>query len=797
MVFSSRTAALLGLLAIPSWVAYGFVPMTPASKAAIRRGLPATEPPLDEYEFRKNTEVVTPDDSAASSSATVTSDFLPICSVEDDVSAGDPSNQILRDSISRTRPQDVLGSILAEGDDTAEQSAKAVDGGDASAFLTSLGVSNLTTTAMQSSGVVAGSDDVKAVLALTEAAAIEAEATLQPELLQELELATVGTNASSTASFVSSEESLPIALFPEPAVVESEMPEILKAAQVVGEPATKIESPDVRKILKFAIPAIGVWLCGPLLSLIDTSAVGVLSGTLNQAALNPAVAVTDYAALLIAFMYTGTTNMVAAAQESDRATIDKPRTAKTMIGAMQMSTFVGAGLGAVLFAFARPLLKAIIGNDGISPAVFAAAMKYVRIRALGMPAAAVIGSTQAACLGMQDIRSPLYVLAAAAVVNFFGDVLFVGNSHPLIGGAAGAAWATVISQYVAVAFFLRWLCNKPEKSINPPKVLNVSSKIMEMTSTQNGRKRNLRDALETLKLTNRRRKFQDRMEKFAAERRGRKLGSAMSKLFGPKTDAPAKDDEFSVRGFLKNRFSPTDLLKVPDKESRREFAPYVIPVTTTQVGRVSGYVAMSHVVASSLGTVSMAAQQVIVSLFYCLCPIADSLSLTAQSFVPSISEKEPSLEKANAMKKVFMSFMKAGAFFGAAMMAAVGAIPLLSGFFTSDPAVISLVNSVVPLLLVFFATHGFVCGTEGLLLGQKDLGFLGKMYAAFFAAVPFLMLRVKRAALSGSKSVGLTSVWNVFIGYQVFRCAAWLVRSAILQKRTDAEAKLSQDLTSP
>lgn len=62
---------------------------------------------------------------------------------------------------------------------------------------------------------------------------------------------------------------------------------------------TKIDSPSVQTILKFAIPAIGVWLCSPLLSLIDTSAVGLFSGTAQQAALNPAVAVTDYAALLI------------------------------------------------------------------------------------------------------------------------------------------------------------------------------------------------------------------------------------------------------------------------------------------------------------------------------------------------------------------------------------------------------------------------------------------------------------------------------------------------------------------
>ena len=80
----------------------------------------------------------------------------------------------------------------------------------------------------------------------------------------------------------------------------------------------------------------------------------MLSGTTQQAALNPAVAVTDYAALLIAFLYTGTTNIVASAREADLGTDSKARTAKKMIGAMQVSTYVGTGLGAVLLAFARP-----------------------------------------------------------------------------------------------------------------------------------------------------------------------------------------------------------------------------------------------------------------------------------------------------------------------------------------------------------------------------------------------------------------------------------------------------------
>ena len=483
-------------------------------------------------------------------------------------------------------------------------------------------------------------------------------------------------------------------------------------------------------------------------------------------------------------MYTGTTNLVAAAQESDHGVKGKPTTTKTMIGAMQLSTYVGLGLGSILFIFARPLLTAIVGNGNISPAVFAAAMKYVRIRALGMPAAAIIGSAQAGCLGMQDIRSPLYVLLAAAIVNFCGDMLFVGSPHRLIGGAAGAAWATVFSQYAAVAFFMKWLTTKP-KPKSEPRVMNLSKAIMEMTSSKSEGE-------------TRRKKLQDSLSSFSV--RGGKTESKRMKLpkmpwrrrqQAAKTNAtePAKKEKsFSVRGFLEGKFSGVDLVKFPNKETRKDFAPFMLPVTTTQVGRVSGYIAMSHVIASSLGTVSMAAQQVIVSLFYCLCPMADSLSLTAQSFIPSIAERRPSRERASVLKNTSKNFMKAGVVFGGAMMAAVCCIPLMSGFFTADPAVIALVNAVAPILLIFFSVHGVLCGSEGLLLGQKDLGYLGKMYAVAFAAVPYFMLRLKRVALAGTRAVDLTSVWTLFLGYQMARLVAWVGRVVLLQRRTDIEA---------
>jgi len=63
--------------------------------------------------------------------------------------------------------------------------------------------------------------------------------------------------------------------------------------------ASQQQHPSVRKIIQFSLPAIGVWLCSPVLSMIDTASVGMLAGTAQQAALNPAVSVTDYGGLLV------------------------------------------------------------------------------------------------------------------------------------------------------------------------------------------------------------------------------------------------------------------------------------------------------------------------------------------------------------------------------------------------------------------------------------------------------------------------------------------------------------------
>ena len=583
--------------------------------------------------------------------------------------------------------------------------------------------------------------------------------------------------------------------------------------------ATEEEAPSVSKIIKFAIPAIGVWLCGPILSLIDTSAVGLLSGTAQQAALNPAVAISDYTNLLLAFLYTATTNLSASARAADNANIangsggdsSPSKTTRTLITALQLSGYVGTAVGAALVLSSKFLVTTMLGTDAIiDPEVMTAALTYVRIRALGVPAAAVIGAAQSSCLGMRDIRSPLYVLAAAAVVNFVGDVLFVGCSHPLLGGAAGAAWATTFSQYAALGLFVKWLRSPGGKKKDNSKVvvesltkaddehpssssstINISDAILELTgqygSRGAGRRAKFRRALQSLRMSS---SSTDAGSDDVKPRRSRLFGRRFAST-SPSDQSGARDDDtFSARGFLENKMRKRDLFQLPSSESAKEFLPYVLPVTTTSIGRVSSYAAMAHVVASSLGTAAMAAQQIVLSLFYCLTPIADSLGLTAQSFVPGIhSQSTDSPHRPEAIRRTTANFYKAGAIFSAAMVGAVATIPVFSKFFTSDPSVVGMVNSVAPFLAVFFASHGIFSASEGVLLGQKDLGFLGKSYAAFFAVVPALMLQVKRAALSGTRAVDLTSVWGVFVCYQLFRSVMWGLRLLQLQRRVDSDSE--------
>lgn len=86
--------------------------------------------------------------------------------------------------------------------------------------------------------------------------------------------------------------------------IDNDKPKSQQLTSISGSASSSagLEAPSVGTIIRFAFGCVGIWLCGPILSLIDTSAVGLLSGTSQQAALNPAITITDDGALLVVSM---------------------------------------------------------------------------------------------------------------------------------------------------------------------------------------------------------------------------------------------------------------------------------------------------------------------------------------------------------------------------------------------------------------------------------------------------------------------------------------------------------------
>mmetsp|Transcript_7989 Transcript_7989/g.18021 ORF Transcript_7989/g.18021 Transcript_7989/m.18021 type:complete len:736 (-) Transcript_7989:180-2387(-) len=554
---------------------------------------------------------------------------------------------------------------------------------------------------------------------------------------------------------------------------ENDVQEEAPISSAVTYKTLAADHPSISKIIKFSLPAIGVWLCSPVLSMIDTASVGLLAGTAQQAALNPAVSVTDYGALLVAFMYTATTNLIAGAVEKDSAdttVAGQPRTAKTLVTALRLALLVGVAFGSILGTFAPLLLKVLIGNSTLDPVVFQSALRYVQIRSLGMPAAVVIGTAQSACLGMKDVKSPLYVLAAAAGINLCADILLVPSASLWFGGAAGAAWATVFSQYGALIMFLRWLTVKSKKDVSG-ETLNPMDMIKDTT----------REAGKNVKVT-----FGNAIEKGTTIRKNLFSSKKQSKV------TPEKDNNDALaRGFLSHSHKAVSILNplrlTRAKSTIKKFLPFVVPVTTTSIGRVSGFLTMSHVASSAFGTLDMAAHQIAISIFCCLAPIVDALNQVAQSFVPGIFARPKSRARALALRKTSVNFAKVGALFGSVIVALVATgIPVVSKGFTTDPAVLSRVKNAIPGIAIFLGFDGLMCIGEGTLLGQNDLKFLRNMYASFFFLVPAFMFRLKRRALSGIE-VGIGTMWLTFSAYEVVRTILWLSRMVFLQRKMERE----------
>lgn len=206
--------------------------------------------------------------------------------------------------------------------------------------------------------------------------------------------------------------------------------------------------PADREILGLAIPALGALAIDPLLTLADTAFVARL-GTLELAALGVDTAILGFAFFAFNFLAYVVTPLVARALGKG-----SPEEARRWVGdALLLAVVLGVFVSVVL-ELAAPLLVDLMGAGG---EVAEPAVSYLRIRALATPAVLVVTAGHGAFRGHKDTRTPLKVAVGVNVINLVLDPILIFTFG---WGLEGAAWATVLAQYIGAVWFLRLISGR-------------------------------------------------------------------------------------------------------------------------------------------------------------------------------------------------------------------------------------------------------------------------------------------------------------------------------------------------
>jgi putative MATE family efflux protein len=210
-----------------------------------------------------------------------------------------------------------------------------------------------------------------------------------------------------------------------------------------------LRSPYDREILRLAVPALGALAAEPLYLLVDTAIVGHL-GRSQLAALGIASIVLGSAFVLFNFLQYGTTAQVARAGGAGESEGARRLGAQ----ALWLSLVFGIAVSGLIALLAEPIVS-LVGGEGQAADY---AVTYLRIAAIGFPAAFLALGGQGYLRGIADLRTPLVIVIAGNVANVILEVLFVyGFEWGIEGSAAGTAIAQLGMGAAFVVVILRGL----------------------------------------------------------------------------------------------------------------------------------------------------------------------------------------------------------------------------------------------------------------------------------------------------------------------------------------------------
>jgi len=170
--------------------------------------------------------------------------------------------------------------------------------------------------------------------------------------------------------------------------------------------------------------------------------------------------------------------------------------------------------------------------------------------------------------------------------------------------------------------------------------------------------------------------------------------------------------------------------------------------------------------AAAMGTISIAAHQVVVGLLTLMQFCPEPISQAAQTFLAStaggLRKGECSASEKAATQSAGRLLMKCGAFLGAFLATSSYLIATHAPqLFTSDPAVMSVVSSIAPQLSVAVLFYSLVCCLDGIVFASGDMRYAAIVQVVNLTAMTMLLRVFGNGALSG--------IWVAFVALCALR----------------------------
>ena len=504
-----------------------------------------------------------------------------------------------------------------------------------------------------------------------------------------------------------------------------------------SESLAKTSIPSYTTLLQFLATTACIWLSEPLLSLVDTTLVGVGSTTLQLAALGPATTLYDSLLYVWYFLSMATTSKLA----KQLASIPKDATATTnqknedlqqakrehsrklskYYRGLQQTTshVVGVALGLGIlttwlccFGGGPMILQHMVGASSASNKLLHYAADYVTIRG-SVAVSSVVGMVlQSVCLVTLDTKTPAIAVMVASILNVIGDFALIRAGYGIRGAAIATAVSSCASSVVlwrAVRKRMRTWRSLEEQHAKGAGIVVEDTGAVEVE------------------------------------------GVIEDTSNDTSTEIPQSTSDVSS---IKH---PIAMASLPDRRSFLELLRLSGPLFFVIVAKVACYGAMT-LRCTNFGVLPLAAHNIMMRVFFFYATFGDALSQTAQSFLPLTL-----YPKAN--QTAFWKLLKRMLSIGWATALANGFLVVfilkyLGKYLASDAGIVKLMASHTGFLGLAVFFHPFVMLFEGAVIASREFRSLVTTYIVTLGLHFGILTK-----FTGS----FPAIWRTFFIFQVLR----------------------------